>query len=144
MLGLAVIQFSAVDISDGANGKIPKIEVGAVLYAITCTGIVLKFVLWIWCVVLNKIAQSDILEALAEDHFNDVISNSAAIVTVTIAYYTTAWWVDPVGAIGISLVIIYRWIFIIQEQVKKIVGYTAPPDFIRQVSFVLSYYSTFR
>jgi divalent metal cation (Fe/Co/Zn/Cd) transporter len=41
--------------------------------------------------------------------------------------------VDPLGAILISLVIIYRWGNIMSEQVKKIVGHTAPPDFIIKV-----------
>jgi hypothetical protein len=46
-----------------------------------------------------------------------------------------AWWVDPLGAILISLVIIYRWGNIMSEQVKKIVGHTAPPDFIIKVRY---------
>lgn len=103
------------------------------LFIITGFGILLKFLLWIWCTALNRRANSDMLEALAEDHFNDVISNLAAIVTVVIAYYTVAWWVDPVGAILISVVIIYRWVFIVLDQVKKIVGHTAPPEYIKQV-----------
>lgn len=38
-----------------------------------------------------------------------VFSNSAAIVTILIASEVpSAWWVDPVGAILISLAIIYR------------------------------------
>ena len=42
---------------------------------------------------------------------------------------------DPLGAILISLVIIYRWGNIMSEQVKKIVGHTAPPDFIIKVVY---------
>jgi hypothetical protein len=49
-----------------------------------------------------------------------------------------AWWVDPLGAILISLVIIYRWGNIMSEQVKKIVGHTAPPDFIIKVCAMFS------
>ena len=41
---------------------------------------------------------------------------------------------DPAGAIIISIVIIIRWAGIMSEQVKKIVGHTAPPDFIIKVS----------
>jgi divalent metal cation (Fe/Co/Zn/Cd) transporter len=37
------------------------------------------------------------------------------------------------GAVLISLVIIYRWVDIIGEQVKKIVGHTAPPEYIEKV-----------
>eukprot|EP01039_Chlorochromonas_danica_P002691 gene2691-2941_t len=133
MASVEVIQYSAEDIADGLEGKKSELEVGIVLFLITGIGIFLKFVLWIYCTALNKVAQSDMLVALAEDHFNDVISNIAAIVAVVVAYYTTAWWVDPAGAIIISLVIIYRWVFIIHEQVKKIVGHTAPPEFIHEV-----------
>jgi divalent metal cation (Fe/Co/Zn/Cd) transporter len=39
------------------------------------------------------------------------------------------------GAVLISLVIIYRWVDIISEQVKKIVGHTAPPEYIEKVRF---------
>lgn len=39
-----------------------------------------------------------------------------------------------IGAVLISLVIIYRWVGIISEQVKKIVGHTAPPAYIEMVS----------
>ena len=46
-------------------------------------------------------------------------------------------WCDPFGAILISVVIIGRWSSIIFEQIKKIVGYTAPPDFINKVRFYL-------
>lgn len=64
-----------------------------------------------------------------------MFSNTAAIVTIAIASSVRdAWWVDPVGAILISLVIIYRWIGIINEQVKKIVGHTAPQEFINEAS----------
>ncbi len=82
---------------------------------------------------MGRALKSDMLGALAEDHFNDVLSNSAAIITASIAFNTTAWWLDPVGAIGISLLIIYRWGGVMAEQVRKIIGYTAPPEYIQKV-----------
>ena len=130
---MIVIQFSITDIIDGINGNIPELDVTEALYAILGVGIGLKFFLWLYCSHINKTAKSDTIEALAEDHFNDVISNTVAIATAAISFHTTAWWVDPAGAIIISVVIIYRWVDIIKEQVKKIVGYTAPPEFIEQV-----------
>lgn len=109
------------------------------LYIILGVGIVAKFVLWVFCVRLNAVAKSDMLEALAEDHLNDVLSNTAAMITASIAYNTTAWWVDPAGAILISVIIIARWINIIYEQVKKVVGHTAPQEFIDQVRYFMSF-----
>ncbi len=59
--------------------------------------------------------------ALAEDHLNDVISNAGAIITATIASRVKgAWFVDPLGAIVISLWIISRWIGLTYVQVKTL------------------------
>ncbi|KAJ1382250.1 hypothetical protein B484DRAFT_411505, partial [Ochromonadaceae sp. CCMP2298] len=80
-----------------------------VLYIIMGVGIVLKAALWWYCIKINENINSDTVGALAEDHLNDVISNSAAIVTAAVAYHTPYWWADPLGAILISLVIIYRY-----------------------------------
>ncbi len=118
---------------NGFNGDLPELNVGLDLYLILGIGIGLKFVLWIYCLHLNKSVRSDTVGALAEDHFNDVLSNIGAVATAAIAYNTVAWWFDPVGAIIISAVIIYRWLEIINEQVKKIVGHAAPPEFIQQI-----------
>lgn len=130
----AVIQFSIVDLNDGLHGRLPRLEVDVALYSILAIGIFLKFFLWLYCLHVNKTAKSDTIHALAEDHLNDVLSNSFAVAAAAIAYNVhSAWWVDPFGAILISVVIIYRWYDIISEQIKKIVGHTAPPEFIEMV-----------
>eukprot|EP00595_Chromulina_sp_UTEXLB2642_P003164 CAMPEP_0196766668 /NCGR_PEP_ID=MMETSP1095-20130614/28409_1 /TAXON_ID=96789 ORGANISM="Chromulina nebulosa, Strain UTEXLB2642" /NCGR_SAMPLE_ID=MMETSP1095 /ASSEMBLY_ACC=CAM_ASM_000446 /LENGTH=256 /DNA_ID=CAMNT_0042130033 /DNA_START=327 /DNA_END=1095 /DNA_ORIENTATION=+ len=134
MASVEIIQFSIVDIVSGVNGDIPKLNVGVDSYVILSIGIFLKFFLFIYCRWANVFLKTDTLEALAEDHLNDVWSNTGAIITVAIAHsIKSVWFLDPVGAILISLVIIGRWILIMLEQVKKIVGHTAPPEFIEQV-----------
>lgn len=133
MASVEVIQYSIIDIYGGLHGHIPKLNVDVVLYVILGLGIFLKLFLWLFCIHVNRTANSDMLAALAEDHLNDVWSNGFAVITAAIAFNTTAWWVDPLGAIVISLVIIYRWYGIIAEQVKKIVGHTAPPEFIETI-----------
>jgi divalent metal cation (Fe/Co/Zn/Cd) transporter len=85
---IEVIQFSVNDIMNGINGDLPQLEVGLILYAILFVGILLKLVLFIYCRQVNLILRNDMLEALAEDHFNDVISNTAAVVTAAVAYNT--------------------------------------------------------
>mmetsp|Transcript_10411 Transcript_10411/g.14342 ORF Transcript_10411/g.14342 Transcript_10411/m.14342 type:complete len:402 (-) Transcript_10411:66-1271(-) len=137
MASVEVIQYSVIDIFDGIAAGRLELDVGLWSYLILSIGTFLKILLFFYCNAVNKIAKSDTLAALAEDHLNDVFSNTAAIVTISIASQVSkAWWVDPVGAILISLVIIYRWVQIISEQVKKIVGHTAPQDFIDKVEVV--------
>lgn len=134
MASVEVIQYSAVDISDGIQGNKSEVEASITVIVILSLCIFFKVVLYVYCTWARKILESDILEALAEDHINDVFSNLAAIVTLLIAANVSyLWWFDPTGAILISLVIIYRWMGIVWEQVKKIVGHTAPQEFIDQV-----------
>ena len=80
---IEVIQFSIVEIVSGLNGNLPM-----TLYAILSVGTLLKLAMFIYCRYVNVVLKSDILEALAEDHFNDVPFNSTAIVTAAIAYNT--------------------------------------------------------
>lgn len=135
LASIEVIQYSITDLYMGAvRGQFPELDATPTEYGLLGAGIAIKFFLWLFCRWAQKVLSSDMLEALAEDHFNDVISNTAAIVTLSIAVSRPkAWWIDPAGAIIISLVIIARWMYIGAEQVKKIVGHTAPPEFIRQV-----------
>ena len=135
MASIEVVQYSVTDLYMGINGgKLPELTADASTYGILGVGIFLKFFLWLFCRWSQKVLASDLLEALAEDHFNDVISNTTAICTLAIALGVRgAWWVDAAGAIGISVVIIVRWMYIGGEQVKKIVGHTAPPAFVLQV-----------
>jgi divalent metal cation (Fe/Co/Zn/Cd) transporter len=123
-----------MDLVSGFSGKIPYLNVGVDLYVILGGGTFLKFFLWIYCSRISIAYKSDMLKALAEDHLNDVFSNSAAIATASIAFNTTLWWMDPIGAIVISALIIWRWGGVINEQVKKIVGYTAPSEYIDEVN----------
>jgi divalent metal cation (Fe/Co/Zn/Cd) transporter len=135
MASVEIIQYSCTDLASGFSGKIPAIHTDAVMYSILSIGIGLKLVLWIYCKYIYERTKSDTLGALAEDHLNDVMSNTAALIAVAVATARTdLWWFDPIGAIVISIVIMYRWFGIIQDQVKKLVGFTAPQEFIDLVS----------
>ena len=71
------------------------IQAPALMYIILGSGTAAKIVLFYYC---KQFKDSDSLQALAEDHFNDVLSNLAAIVTASIAaHIRKLWWVDPIG-----------------------------------------------
>lgn len=136
MASVEVIQYSCIDLYSGFTGNIPELEVGEDMYIILGLGIFMKLVLYLFCQYTNGLVRSDSLAALAEDHLNDVVSNIAAIATAAIAFNTTAWYIDPIGAILISFVIIGRWLGVMAEQVRKVVGYTASPEFIAMVNAI--------
>jgi hypothetical protein len=74
------------DLYDGfKHGNIPEIEVNLGFYLILGGGTVAKLYLWQLCRKAEP--RSDSLDALAEDHLNDVASNVAAIFTAgTLSY----------------------------------------------------------
>jgi Co/Zn/Cd efflux system component len=74
------------------------------------------------------------LEAVAQDHFNDILSNSVAAVALLLALRNPSlWYLDPVGAILISLYIIYSWYQTGREQIEHLTGRSAPADFIDEL-----------
>jgi len=75
------------------------------------------------------------VEAYAQDHRNDVLTNSVGVGAVLLA-----WWrpgqlavVDPIGAIVIALWIIISWTGTALEHIAKLAGKVAPQDFVRRL-----------
>ena len=54
-----VMQYAATDLYNGFNGDKPPLDMPNVLYIIMGVGIVLKFVLWVYCLRLNAKLNSD-------------------------------------------------------------------------------------
>ncbi|EIE27327.1 cation efflux protein [Coccomyxa subellipsoidea C-169] len=127
---IEVIQSAAQDLLAGfLHGQLPPLDMGWLMYAILGAATAVKVVLFIYCFALKN--QSDSMLALAEDHSNDIVSNLGAIACGAIASISPkVWWVDSVGAILISLYIIWSWARILQGQVNKIVGLGAPVEFV--------------
>jgi len=74
------------------------------------------------------------IEALAQDHFNDILSNGVAAVALLFALRSPAlWFLDPLGAILISVYIIYSWYMTGKEQIEHLTGKVAPEDFIEEL-----------
>eukprot|EP00929_Paragymnodinium_shiwhaense_P043931 TRINITY_DN22547_c0_g1_i1.p1 TRINITY_DN22547_c0_g1~~TRINITY_DN22547_c0_g1_i1.p1 ORF type:complete len:421 (+),score=82.97 TRINITY_DN22547_c0_g1_i1:80-1264(+) len=96
--------------------------------------ILLKIALWQWCVQASQKINNVSLEAISLDNYNDMISNTAALVAAVITrVHPQAWYSDPVGAFLISAYIIWAWIQTGQEQVAMLVGRQASPEFLALV-----------
>eukprot|EP00555_Chaetoceros_dichaeta_P004686 CAMPEP_0198270958 /NCGR_PEP_ID=MMETSP1447-20131203/47273_1 /TAXON_ID=420782 /ORGANISM="Chaetoceros dichaeta, Strain CCMP1751" /LENGTH=367 /DNA_ID=CAMNT_0043963301 /DNA_START=178 /DNA_END=1281 /DNA_ORIENTATION=- len=74
------------------------------------------------------------LEALAQDHWNDCLSNSVAAIALLAALTSPQlWFLDPLGALFISLYIIYSWYETGKEQIEQLTGKCAPDEFIEEL-----------
>jgi len=134
MASVEIIQSSVGEIYEGVVGVPPESSRDILAASILGAGTLLKAILFLFCDWVNKKDPSDMLAALTEDHLNDVMSNAVAIIAIVICMEVkNSWWVDPSGAVLISLVITWRWYVIIKEQVKKIVGLKAEETFIDEI-----------
>jgi len=101
--------------------------------------IVLKLLLWLFC---RQFKYSPIAQALAEDHMNDVCSNAAAVIAVSIASNVKRTsWLDPAGGILISLYIIIRWYQIGRKEMIKLIGRGAEESNIQEIRMMCETHS---
>jgi len=102
---------------------------GSVLLLIV--SIALKSILYFYC---RQFTSSPSAMALTEDHRNDVLSNSTALIAVCVAsQFHRAVWADPVGGLLISLYIIYSWYTIGIEESNKLIGIVPDDENMRPI-----------
>jgi cation diffusion facilitator family transporter len=74
------------------------------------------------------------MEALAQDHWNDCLSNVVAAVALLCTLSNDNLWLfDPIGAIIISIYIIFSWYNTGKEQIEQLTGKAAPREFIDEL-----------
>ncbi len=102
------------------TGTAPPMNFGEDTGALIFVVIILKVALWRWCIWASAKCNNVSLEAIGLDNQNDVLSNTAALISAYIAKFSSSlWWADPVGAILISVYIVWTWIETATEQVKQ-------------------------
>ncbi|KAK9065519.1 hypothetical protein SSX86_014920 [Deinandra increscens subsp. villosa] len=93
---------------------------------------VVKFLLMVYC----RRFQNEIVRAYAQDHFFDVVTNSVGLISTVLAV-RYQWWIDPLGAITIALYTISTWARTVMENVRALIGRTAPPDFLAKLTYLV-------
>jgi len=75
------------------------------------------------------------LDALAQDHKNDCLSNIVAAVALLSMLLSkdSLWYLDPFGALIISIYIIHSWYETAKEQIEQLTGKCAPVEFIDEL-----------
>mmetsp|Transcript_20443 Transcript_20443/g.54778 ORF Transcript_20443/g.54778 Transcript_20443/m.54778 type:complete len:374 (-) Transcript_20443:112-1233(-) len=103
---------------------------GVLLFSV----IILKVLLWMWCWHVGQRERNVSLEAIKTDNWNDIVSNSAALISAVVTRCSAKLWLsDPIGAIVISLYIICAWLVTVKEQIEMVVGKTASSEFLAEV-----------
>jgi len=142
LMGIAAFQIlgeSIVALTRGLNSSTPPTPPKFEIFTIAMMGcaIGIKIILFVMCWSVAKFSPS--MAVLAEDHRNDILSNTVALTAGLISNnIASAWFVDPIGAILISIYICLRWILVGKEQAVMLIGRVAHPTFLEKVRTIAS------
>ncbi|KAG0179928.1 hypothetical protein DFQ28_001994 [Apophysomyces sp. BC1034] len=95
--------------------------------------ILVKAILWFWCATIKG---SSSVSALAHDHENDVVFSIASTLFPLVGIWANWPWLDPLGAIILSVYIIYEWMGILLENIRRLTGEAASADDIKQLTYM--------
>ncbi|KAK7028157.1 hypothetical protein VNI00_014972 [Paramarasmius palmivorus] len=129
-VSIILVAFSIQDIATHEPGDQLEFHIPSVVAV--GTAFVTKFLLFLYCFSIRN--SSSQVQVLWEDHRNDLLINGFGIFTSS-AGANILWWIDPAGAIIISVVIIISWTRTSIEQFNHLAGAAAPHDFTQLVIY---------
>lgn len=92
-----------------------------------------KFSLFLYCWALrNKYSQ---VRILWEDHRNDLFINGFGVLT-SVGGSKLVWWLDPMGAMILSVLIIFLWSRTAYSEFQLLIGVTADTNMLQHITYI--------
>ncbi|KAI8932871.1 hypothetical protein NX059_010352 [Plenodomus lindquistii] len=92
-----------------------------------------KFSLFLYCWALrNKYSQ---VRILWEDHRNDLFINGFGVLT-SVGGSKLKWWLDPMGAMILSCLIIFLWSRTAYSEFQLLIGVTADTAMLQHITYI--------
>ena len=92
-----------------------------------------KLGLFLYCLALRH--QYSQIQILWEDHRNDLLINGFGIVTSVLGS-KIAWWIDPAGAIFLSVLISFLWIRTAFSEFMLLIGVSADTQMLQWITYI--------
>eukprot|EP00668_Euglena_longa_P004531 GGOE01005296.1.p1 GENE.GGOE01005296.1~~GGOE01005296.1.p1 ORF type:complete len:370 (+),score=112.55 GGOE01005296.1:37-1110(+) len=138
---LQVIWESATTFTSGLKGDLPVVEFDRYVIGVLSVAICVKVVLLCYSRYHPACARSPDVQTMAQDHFNDILTNTGALSCGYVAFWKRSlWWVDPIGAIVLALYIAYSWYMTGNENLRKLVGMGADDETLEEIEKVLEHH----
>ncbi|PKS11832.1 hypothetical protein jhhlp_001126 [Lomentospora prolificans] len=100
------------------------LELGLPALLVMLSTVVIKGLMWLWC----RVIKNSSVRALADDAMTDVIFNTGSILFPIVGYYARVWWLDSLGGLVLSLVVIATWSITSMHHMRNLTGFSAQPD----------------
>lgn len=100
------------------------VELSIPAIAIMASTVVVKGGCWLWC----RLIRNSSVQALAQDAETDVVFNLFSILFPLVGFYANIWWLDPLGAVLLSLFVILNWSRTSATHIRNLTGAAATAD----------------
>ncbi|KAI1462471.1 hypothetical protein F4805DRAFT_464662 [Annulohypoxylon moriforme] len=137
-VSVILIAFSCQDIKEhyGSGATVNDFHLPSVIAV--CIAFATKLGLFFYCWGLkDKYSQVNILW---QDHRNDLLINGFGVLT-SVGGSRLAWWIDPMGAIIMSLIISASWLHQAFDEFMSLVGKAADIDKQQLITYICVTYS---
>ncbi|KAI1311550.1 hypothetical protein EDD11_003432 [Mortierella claussenii] len=111
----------------------PPVDLGLIILTLLALNILVKFALWVWC---RTMKDSSSVQALAQDHLNDVVFNVFSTLFPVAGQFLGIWWLDAAGAVLLSIYIITEWTGTCLHNIRRLTGQAATAADIQQLTYM--------
>ncbi|KAI0135210.1 hypothetical protein F4814DRAFT_444029 [Daldinia grandis] len=118
------VQVALESIQRLASPNHELVEVGIPALSIMLGTVIIKGLCWLWC----RLVKNSSVQALADDAMTDVIFNTGSILFPIVGFYAKIWWLDALGGLVLSLVVIFNWSRTSLQHIKNLSGCSATAD----------------
>jgi cation diffusion facilitator family transporter len=122
---------SIMELADGSTTKTKPFHLTSIIVVGVAFGVKLGLFFYCWT-LRNKYSQ---IRILWEDHRNDLFINGAGLCTSALGSQVR-WWIDPLGAIVLAVLIATLWLHTCYEEFEKLVGRAADVEVQKLFTYV--------
>lgn len=121
----------AGDKAQGGDGNTKRLHLPSVI--VVAIAFVVKLALFLYCWALRKVYSQ--IHILWEDHRNDLFINGFGLLT-SIGGSKLKWWIDPMGAIILSVLIATLWLRTAYSEFQLLIGVTADTQMQQWITYI--------
>lgn len=126
-----LIAFSIRELAVGSQNETQSFHLPSVIAV--SVAFVTKLALFLYCWALrNQVSQ---IRILWEDHRNDLFINGFGILT-SVGGSKLRWWIDPMGAIILSVLVSVLWLHSAYGEFQLLVGVTADTNMQQLITYI--------
>ena len=126
-----IIVLSLMELKDGNQEGTKKMHLPSVIAVAVAAAT--KLALFCYCWTLRNVYSQ--IRILWEDHRNDLFINGFGLLT-SIGGSKLKWWIDPMGAIILSVLISYLWLSTAYGEFQLLIGVTADTQMQQWITYI--------